>query len=147
MAETIDAYLKDVRISAEMMTVPLVSTSGGALKPSEIAVAIDEAPPPRQVSFATGNEALFQRSLDHWIDLDVAEAQPCSHDIMEAAKAINCAFLAESTDADMVLTNLPDLLNAQSALGYCQVLEQIARGLKRVLLVHESTKNIITRDN
>jgi len=130
-----------------MMTVPLVSTSGGALKPSEIAVAIDEGLPPREVSFKTGNEALFQKSLDQWIDLDLAEAQPCSHDIMEAARAINSAFLAESTDADLVLTNLPDLLNAQSALGYCQVLEQMGRGLKRVIFVHENTKNIITRDN
>jgi len=47
----------------------------------------------------------------------------------------------------MVLTSLPDLLSAQSALGYCQVLEQIARGLKRVLFVHENNKTIITRDN
>jgi len=125
----------------------LVSTSGGASKPLEIAVAIDEPPPPRQVSFKSGNEALFQRSFDHWIDLDVEEAQPCSHDIMAAARAINSAFLAESTDADLVLTNLPDLLNAQSALGYCQVLEQMGRGLKRVIFVHENTKNIITRDN
>jgi len=75
-----------------MMTVPLVSTSGGALKPSEIAVAVDEGVPPREVSFATGNEMAYQKSLDHWIDLDVAEAQPCSNDIMEAAKAINSAF-------------------------------------------------------
>eukprot|EP00446_Apocalathium_sp_SHHI-4_P038279 CAMPEP_0177314942 /NCGR_PEP_ID=MMETSP0368-20130122/12191_1 /TAXON_ID=447022 ORGANISM="Scrippsiella hangoei-like, Strain SHHI-4" /NCGR_SAMPLE_ID=MMETSP0368 /ASSEMBLY_ACC=CAM_ASM_000363 /LENGTH=432 /DNA_ID=CAMNT_0018774101 /DNA_START=1 /DNA_END=1299 /DNA_ORIENTATION=- len=140
MADTIDAYLKDVRIPGEVTTVPLVTNLGDASDLTEIVV--DQAQFTRQVSLGG-----IQRSLNNWINLDVAGAESCSNDVMEAAQALNSAFLLESANADVVLTNLPDLLDKQSALGYCQVLEQIARGLKRVILVHEDTLKVITQDN
>jgi hypothetical protein len=151
MADTIEAYLKDVRIPAQVMTVPLVACTVPPVAAGDVCDAVVEDGQPdgltRQVSFATHNAELFEKCIDHWIQLDTAGDEPCSSGIMDAAKALNSAFLLESRTAEVVLTNLPDLLDNQSALGYCQVLDQIAQGLKRVIFVQENTRQIITQDN
>jgi len=150
-ADTIEAYLRDVRIEAEVMTVPFTQSVVAPMAIDDVDMEFTDSPRPfvRAVSSSTfdSHSMRLEKCLKTWTELDVAGVQPCSQDITEAAKAMNTALVMESKDADLVLSNLPDLHLEQSSLGYCQMLTQIAHGLKRVLFVHEDTKEVITQDN
>lgn len=154
MATTaIDTYLTAVRIPAKVRTstVSLVAAPAGALESANAALDGHKQQDnvgqpsvlPGQISCSQGITELLRT----WASLDTSGAEPCCQDIMDAAKALNSAFMVESANADVVLTNLPDLLPGQSAFGFCQVLDQITHGLKRVIFVHERSKKVITQDN
>ena len=138
MATTIDAYLKDIRIKAEVTTVPLEraehvdTTVESLVRQTTLDSKISN---PRKLS-----------SLGSWVQLNVAGTKSCSQDIIDSAKVLNSTFMAESASADLVICNLPDPHPSQSARGYCQMLDALTGGLKRCIFVHEDTKDAITSD-
>jgi len=70
--------------------------------------------------------------------------EPLTQEELDLASRLNALIYAESKDADLVVTNLPDMPTGESAFGYCELVEEISKGLKRCLLVRGSAAEVIT---
>eukprot|EP00397_Hematodinium_sp_SG-2012_P001550 GEMP01001553.1.p1 GENE.GEMP01001553.1~~GEMP01001553.1.p1 ORF type:complete len:787 (+),score=167.42 GEMP01001553.1:882-3242(+) len=69
---------------------------------------------------------------------------PCSDEILNSAKVLNEAIVNQSANAQLVITNLPDVPENESAFGYMQFLEHLTAGLHRVLLVRGTAGEVIS---
>lgn len=64
--------------------------------------------------------------------------------LRENAKKINEIILKRSTDASLVITNLPPLIRGQSAQDYLMFCSQMTSDLQRVLFIQNSSKEVLT---
>jgi len=69
---------------------------------------------------------------------------PLSASELALAQALNKAILSESSKAELVVTNLPDMPPQESALGYFQLVDEITKELPRSLLVRGTQLEVIT---
>lgn len=69
---------------------------------------------------------------------------PCNSKDMATASALNALLRESSSEAELVVTNLPDMPLGESALGYCQLIDVMTAGLRRSLLVRGTTTEVIT---
>jgi potassium/chloride transporter 4/5/6 len=60
------------------------------------------------------------------------------------AKGLNKLMVQESKEAELVITNLPDMPPGESALGYCQLVDSMTEGLKRCFLLRGTASEVIT---
>lgn len=67
-----------------------------------------------------------------------------SRDEMEDAMSLNEIIASESSGAGLVLLNLPNLPEGESAFGYCQIVERLTRGIDRCILVGGCATEVIT---
>jgi len=70
---------------------------------------------------------------------------PCSATELGVSSALGAVIQEESKDADLVVTNLPDMPPGESAFGYFQVVEEITKGLKRCILVRGTATEVIAQ--
>jgi len=70
--------------------------------------------------------------------------KPCSQDELILARGLNCIIMEESSNADLVVMNLPDMPPGESAFGYCQLIEEMTKGFTRSMLVRGTAKEVIT---
>jgi len=69
---------------------------------------------------------------------------PCSTNELLLAHGLNSIIVTESCDADLVITNLPDMPSAESAYGYFELVEEMTKNLKRCVLVRGNGTEVIT---
>eukprot|EP00931_Biecheleriopsis_adriatica_P058779 TRINITY_DN35076_c0_g1_i1.p1 TRINITY_DN35076_c0_g1~~TRINITY_DN35076_c0_g1_i1.p1 ORF type:complete len:1025 (+),score=157.76 TRINITY_DN35076_c0_g1_i1:47-3121(+) len=69
---------------------------------------------------------------------------PCSLDELSLVMELNQLMLEESRTADLVCTNLPDMPAAESAFGYCQLVEAMTKDMKRAFLLRGTSSEVIT---
>lgn len=69
---------------------------------------------------------------------------PCTPQEMAIARGLNALIKESSSNADLVVTNLPDMPPNESGYGYCQLIDVITAGLKRSLLVRGTASEVIT---
>jgi len=69
---------------------------------------------------------------------------PCNLKDLAAARGLNVLLQESSSEADLVVTNLPDMPMGESALGYCQLVHAMTSGLRRCLLVRGTATEVIT---
>ena len=69
---------------------------------------------------------------------------PCNAKDMATARGLNELFRESSSDAELVVTNLPDMPLGESALGYCQLIDAMTTGLERSLLLRGTHHEVIT---
>jgi hypothetical protein len=69
---------------------------------------------------------------------------PLSAGELALGRALNRAMLSESGKAELIVTNLPDMPTAESALGYFQLVDELTRDLPRCLLVRGTQLEVIT---
>jgi len=74
----------------------------------------------------------------------LTSTQPASRHEMEDAKNLNEIIVSESSHAGLVLLNLPDLPEGESAFGYCQIVERLTKGIHRSILVGGCASEVIT---
>jgi len=60
------------------------------------------------------------------------------------AKGLNALMREKSSEADLVVTNLPDMPPGESAFGYFQLVEAMTEGLMRCILVRGTASEVIT---
>jgi potassium/chloride transporter 4/5/6 len=65
-------------------------------------------------------------------------------DELELVKGLNQIIRPESSCAELVVTNLPDMLPGGSTPGYFALVEELTRGLQRCLLVRGTATEVIT---
>jgi len=70
--------------------------------------------------------------------------KPCSQDELILARGLNGIIMEESSKADLVVMNLPDMPPGESAFGYCQLIEEMTKGFTRSMLVRGTAKEVIT---
>eukprot|EP00397_Hematodinium_sp_SG-2012_P000654 GEMP01000655.1.p1 GENE.GEMP01000655.1~~GEMP01000655.1.p1 ORF type:complete len:1164 (+),score=229.63 GEMP01000655.1:211-3702(+) len=70
--------------------------------------------------------------------------QPCSPEILAAAKMLNSRMRQVSKKASLIVTNLPDVPEAESAFGYMQFVEHLCNELPPVMLVRGTAAEVIT---
>ncbi|CAE8598177.1 unnamed protein product [Polarella glacialis] len=63
---------------------------------------------------------------------------------MAVASGLNELMLKISGDAELVVTNLPDMNPRQSALGYCQYVEELTKNMNRAVLLRGTNTEVIT---
>jgi len=63
---------------------------------------------------------------------------------LELVKGLNKIIRSESDQADLLVTNLPDLPPGESLIGYFTLIEELTKGLKRCLLVRGTATEVIT---
>eukprot|EP00930_Biecheleria_cincta_P096598 TRINITY_DN8841_c0_g1_i2.p1 TRINITY_DN8841_c0_g1~~TRINITY_DN8841_c0_g1_i2.p1 ORF type:complete len:1089 (+),score=175.20 TRINITY_DN8841_c0_g1_i2:220-3267(+) len=68
----------------------------------------------------------------------------CNEDELALVTVLNRLMLEESKDAELVVTNLPDMPPTDSALGYFRLIEALTKDMKRVLLLRGTTNEVIT---
>jgi len=69
---------------------------------------------------------------------------PCTEKTLECAKKLNEAIKKQSGNASMVITNLPDVPEEESAFGYMQFIEHLTAELPRTLLIRGTAGEMIT---
>merc|ERR1719197_493275 len=74
----------------------------------------------------------------------LSSTQPCSPEELVLAKGLNSLMLQESSNAELVVTNLPDMPPGESAFGYFQLVDEMTKGLKRCFLVRGTASEVIT---
>jgi len=74
----------------------------------------------------------------------LTSTQPANRDEMEDARSLNEIIARESSCAGLVLLNLPDLPEGESAFGYCQIVERLTKGIHRCILVGGCATEVIT---
>jgi hypothetical protein len=74
----------------------------------------------------------------------LSSSKACSVEELMLAKGLNRLMLQESKEAELVITNLPDMPPGESALGYCQLVNTMTQGLKRCFLVRGTASEVIT---
>jgi len=75
----------------------------------------------------------------------LVSAQPCSADELAVASALGAVVAKESQEADLVVTNLPDMPPDESAFAYFEIVDEMTKGLKRCLLVRGTASEVITQ--
>eukprot|EP00927_Polykrikos_kofoidii_P083178 TRINITY_DN8465_c0_g1_i1.p1 TRINITY_DN8465_c0_g1~~TRINITY_DN8465_c0_g1_i1.p1 ORF type:complete len:1014 (+),score=127.58 TRINITY_DN8465_c0_g1_i1:70-3042(+) len=75
----------------------------------------------------------------------LTSAGPCSPEELNAAAQLNQLILEESAKAELVVLNLPDMPGDMSSFGYCQLVEEMTKGLQRTLLVRGTAKEVIAQ--
>jgi len=74
----------------------------------------------------------------------LTENTPCGEEILNCAKLLNKAMKKQSAKSQLVVTNLPDVPDNESAFGYMQFLEHLTTGLPRALLVRGTATEVIS---
>uniref|UniRef100_A0A7S0AM74 Amino acid permease/ SLC12A domain-containing protein n=1 Tax=Pyrodinium bahamense TaxID=73915 RepID=A0A7S0AM74_9DINO len=74
----------------------------------------------------------------------LTSAKPCSPEQLGLARGLNALIRQQSCDADLVVTNLPDIPEGESAYGYFQLVEAMTHGLKRCVLARGTSAEVIT---
>eukprot|EP00920_Eleutheroschizon_duboscqi_P005241 GHVT01012074.1.p1 GENE.GHVT01012074.1~~GHVT01012074.1.p1 ORF type:complete len:758 (-),score=40.98 GHVT01012074.1:237-2510(-) len=90
------------------------------------------------LNFST-QETSFDLSRDQLLS-----EEPCSAELLEGAQILNSAFQEMSSEASLIVTNLPDVPSQQSALAYMQFVEILCDGNARTLLLRGSATEVIT---
>jgi len=73
----------------------------------------------------------------------LTSSRDCNLAEMEVATALNKVMREISSEAELVVTNLPDMNPGQNALGYCQYVEELTKEL-RVILLRGTNTEVIT---
>mmetsp|Transcript_54345 Transcript_54345/g.101904 ORF Transcript_54345/g.101904 Transcript_54345/m.101904 type:complete len:1094 (-) Transcript_54345:9-3290(-) len=68
----------------------------------------------------------------------------CSAAELCLATGLNALIQQESKEAELVVTNLPDMPPGESAYGYFELVEEMTKGLKRCFLVRGTASEVIT---
>eukprot|EP00450_Noctiluca_scintillans_P010762 CAMPEP_0194488410 /NCGR_PEP_ID=MMETSP0253-20130528/8342_1 /TAXON_ID=2966 /ORGANISM="Noctiluca scintillans" /LENGTH=254 /DNA_ID=CAMNT_0039328771 /DNA_START=57 /DNA_END=821 /DNA_ORIENTATION=- len=89
---------------------------------------------------SAGGEVTQERSSATQLTSDA----PCNSKDMATASALNALLRESSSEAELVVTNLPDMPLGESALGYCQLIDTMTAGLRRSLLVRGTATEVIT---
>jgi len=90
-----------------------------------------------------GGHAGTQSSFMHSAE-QLHSDKPCSEEELNLALALNHFMREESKDAQLVVTNLPDMPPGESAYGYFQLIDAMTRDLKRCFLVRGTATEVIT---
>jgi len=69
---------------------------------------------------------------------------PCSDANLNCAKVLNAAMKKQSANSNLVITNLPDVPENESAFGYMQFIEHLTAELPRCLLIRGNAGEMIT---
>jgi potassium/chloride transporter 4/5/6 len=69
---------------------------------------------------------------------------PCSKEELALARGLNRMMVQESAQAELVVTNLPDMPPGESAFGYFQLVDEMTKGLDRCFLVRGTATEVIT---
>jgi len=86
-----------------------------------------------------------QVSLQEFTNKDqLTSTEPASRHEIEDAKSLNEIIVNESSCAGLVLLNLPDLPEGESAFGYCHLVERLTKGIRRCILVGGCATEVIT---
>lgn len=88
--------------------------------------------------------ALERRSANMTTAEQLSADTPCNAKDMATARGLNELFRESSSDAELVVTNLPDMPLGESALGYCQLIDAMTTGLERSLLLRGTHHEVIT---
>jgi len=63
---------------------------------------------------------------------------------LELVKGLNKIIQSESENAELVVTNLPDMPPGESIIGYFTLIEELTKGLQRCLLARGTATEVIT---
>jgi len=74
----------------------------------------------------------------------LTSTKPCSAEQLGIARSMNAMMRDRSADADLVVTNLPDIPPGESAFGYFQLVEAMTQGLQRCILARGTSTEVIT---
>lgn len=85
-----------------------------------------------------------ERSCFLLSDAQLTSLKPCSERVMQGAKILNGAMLKQSSNSALVITNLPDIPQNESAFGYMQFIETLTAGIDRMLLVRGTSTEVIS---
>jgi hypothetical protein len=70
--------------------------------------------------------------------------RPMSADKLLIPRGLNQLIVSASKDAELVVTNLPDMSKSESAFGYFQFVAALTKDLPRVVLVRGTSTEVIT---
>jgi potassium/chloride transporter 4/5/6 len=74
----------------------------------------------------------------------LTSTKPMSQEDLMIPRGLNKLILSESKEAELVVTNLPDMSKSESAFGYFQFVDAMTKGLPRVVLVRGTSSEVIT---
>lgn len=74
----------------------------------------------------------------------LTSTKPCSAEQLGLARGLNALIKEKSKDADLVVTNLPDIPPGESAFGYFQLVEAMTEGVQRCILARGTATEVIT---
>jgi hypothetical protein len=114
-------------------------TIGGPQVSKDQVQGLERAISGSNISVGVHRDASFLHSTDQ-MESDV----PLSAGELALGQALNKAMLSESSTADLLVTNLPDMPTGESALGYFQLVDELTRDLPRCLLVRGTQLEVIT---
>jgi len=100
--------------------------------------ALDMGSEPGQVRDVQTEKGAFMTTAQ------LSSDTPCTPQEMAIARGLNALIKESSSNADLVVTNLPDMPPNESGYGYCQLIDVITAGLKRSLLVRGTASEVIT---
>mmetsp|Transcript_29306 Transcript_29306/g.76791 ORF Transcript_29306/g.76791 Transcript_29306/m.76791 type:complete len:584 (-) Transcript_29306:169-1920(-) len=93
----------------------------------------------RRESKATRRQQRFLHSKDQLIS-----TRPMSAEKLLIPRGLNQLIVSESKDAELVVTNLPDMSKTESAFGYFQFVAALTKDMPRVVLVRGTSTEVIT---
>lgn len=80
----------------------------------------------------------------HGASPDLPMGSSLEEEELAVAVGLNDIIRSESTKAELVLTNLPDMPPGESLHGYFELVEELTKGLPRCLLVRGTATEVIT---
>jgi amino acid transporter len=142
------SYVARSQSSAGLDTPPEVTSgSSGILK--MISRNQQAFSPPRAVSHQTilGEREQIQLDPSLSVPVPVQEADTRNRikaSELELVKGLNSIIQSDSSSAELVVTNLPDMPPGEGTDGYFTLVEELTRGLQRCLLARGTTTEVIT---
>lgn len=95
-------------------------------------------------SLGGGHSSIYNNSSFMRSQAQISSTKPCTVEEMSVARALKKIIQEESTDAELVVTNLPDMPPGESAYGYFELVEEMTAGLRRTFLVRGTASEVIT---
>mmetsp|Transcript_74020 Transcript_74020/g.131003 ORF Transcript_74020/g.131003 Transcript_74020/m.131003 type:complete len:234 (-) Transcript_74020:89-790(-) len=115
---------------------------------SDTSPTVEEVPALPSGTMSGGIKATMPASakmrsfINSQAQLDSVEA--CSAQELMLASELNSLMMQESKDAELVVTNLPDMPPGESAYGYFELIEEMTRNFQRCFLVRGTGSEVIT---